>query len=211
MTHYTITTSSIPKSDGTQQDYIYHEFLSSNALLIIVADGMGAYTTGEIAAQLSVTTIAQTIKSHWQSGSAIEELFQLAFIQADYVIKQEVALCKKRLGAAVTAALIVDNMLHVAWLGDVRCYIHSMDGIYHMNEDHKLPNSNSLFRALNGRGFEKRVPVLSIPIDECKQILLCTDGYYNQVNHDVLFEAITTNDFASDGHDDCSYVAVRLK
>lgn len=210
MRHFTITTSCTPKFDGTQQDCIYHATLSPHSLLVIVADGMGVYTSGEVAGQLSVTTIAQAIQNRWCSGVVIEDLLQTAFIEADDAIKQEIALHKKRLGAAATVALFDDNKLYVAWLGDVRCYIQSADGTYHVNEDHKLLGTNSLYRALNGRGFEKETPVLSIPIDDCTHVLLCTDGFYNQLENDTLFKAVETNDFVSDGHDDCSYVAIRL-
>ena len=46
----------------TNEDYIKSESLSNNVSLHIIADGMGGYQYGEVAAQVATETIFQFIR-----------------------------------------------------------------------------------------------------------------------------------------------------
>lgn len=108
------------------------EFPSDRAIqargLYILCDGMGGHAGGEVASHLAVKTLQQYFQAHWQSEqlpseSSIREAVQLAN-QAIYDLNQQEARSGVgRMGTTLVMALIQNNKVAVAHVGDSRLYL----------------------------------------------------------------------------------------
>ncbi|SHE50996.1 protein phosphatase [Desulfofundulus australicus DSM 11792] len=163
--------------------------------LFAVADGMGGHQAGEIASRTAINELVRFLKAHYpfprDPGSlllqGIQEanrlVYQLSFSNPGY----------RGMGTTLTAALVKNEYLYLAHVGDSRVYLLRKGKMHQLTEDHSLvgelvrlggiseeqarnhPRRNILTRAL---GIEPRVEVdgARVKIQKGDKIILCTDG-----------------------------------
>jgi PPM family protein phosphatase len=190
--------------------------------LYVVADGAGGHNAGEVASAIATRSVASYFESTrpaykgkpdidefglWTCARRLGAAVQMA--NRD-VIEIAASSNKRRgMGTTIVAAAISprSNVIHVAHVGDSRCYRMRHGHIEQMTQDHSLitdalelrPDiddatlarlpANVITRAL---GMEKvvRVPVRTYGIVNGDRYLLCTDGLSNMVGPAGLSEAI---------------------
>ena len=109
-----------------------------------VADGVGGNLFGEICSVLGLNSVMSHCTSiltqeDWNSGRIDPAvLLRDALEVANRAILARVAACPKMHGMATTAvvALLMDDALHVASLGDSRCYVCGPEKIRRVTRDH---------------------------------------------------------------------------
>lgn len=120
--------------------------------LLVVADGMGGHQAGEIASQMAVTTIYETLRhlverhapdgspnGHWPSQLEMEAKLCLAVQQANHAIYRYGARHLRDagdLGSTVTCALIYQQLALIANVGDTRAYHLRGGAIRQITSDH---------------------------------------------------------------------------
>lgn len=133
--------------------------------LLVVADGMGGHQAGEIASQLAVETIRNTLswmleqdddetttpmplpaideKAEEQSDAAytahLEKRLELAIEEANKVIytyAQENPVEAGNLGCTVTCAIVYGNVAIIANVGDSRTYLYRQGLLSQVTDDH---------------------------------------------------------------------------
>lgn len=116
-------------------------YLSDHGHFWIVADGMGGEAAGEIASQIAVETIANSLLTQ-QMGTrtrgGISYQLERAFALAQRGVLAYAASnpdCKG-MGSAVLAAVIDNGDLHLCHAGDVRCYLCVRHALTLITEDH---------------------------------------------------------------------------
>jgi PPM family protein phosphatase len=161
--------------------------------LYIVADGVGGASEGELASRYAAEQILREYYSHPEIGEPTLRLRQ-AFWQANQDIYAYAESKLTDMATTVVAALIIENQLIVANIGDSRAYLfhdgravqittdHTVsgqmyrDGLLTEEEAFHFKGKNKLDRAL-GVDEEVRVdflePITLLPGD---RILLCSDG-----------------------------------
>ena len=114
-------------------------FLMNQALgLFVISDGMGGYQAGEIASEIASRTIIETFESI--QGFTFERDIHLLLESANEAILNYVKQhpdCRG-MGTTVVIAYIQGHTLHVANVGDSRCYGILKDGIRQLTQDHSL-------------------------------------------------------------------------
>lgn len=108
-------------------------------LLAVLADGVGGHRGGEIAAEICV----QTIADHISACSSLEDppqLLRSAFISANRSVLTQSASNAALQGMATTCvcALIIENQLFLANLGDSRAYLYRPNNLIQLTHDHTL-------------------------------------------------------------------------
>ncbi|MEB3101236.1 Stp1/IreP family PP2C-type Ser/Thr phosphatase [Ferviditalea candida] len=165
--------------------------------LAIVADGMGGHQAGDIASQIAIDTVKRELQNI-EPGMSPEECGQRI---ADAVRKAnrevfEIASSQEQyqgMGTTIVVALVSDELIIIAHIGDSRAYKLDDEFMIQLTEDHSLvnelvksgqispeeanshPRRNVLTRAL---GTDEQVEV-DLCIDAWKQedvLLLCSDG-----------------------------------
>jgi protein phosphatase len=109
---------------------------STPAVMAVVSDGVGGHRAGEVAAEIVVQTIQQTIARNngLQPLQALREAIQQAS-QAVYA-QAQAENSQRGMAATCACALVIENRLFVAWVGDSRIYLVSGDSIRQLTTDH---------------------------------------------------------------------------
>lgn len=180
---------------------------SKDALLIVVADGMGGHRHGEVAAQLAVKSLTDGFQN-----LAVPTLSNPAKFLEEHILQVHDAIDSLTLGndladsprTTVVAAILQDNKLYAAHVGDSRLYHFRNGQLIFRTEDHSIvqmlyrkgqlrfedmANHPDLHKIYNCLGGEKMPDItLSSPRDliDGDVVFVCTDGVWTAVNdHDI--------------------------
>lgn len=183
-------------------------FCDNRLGLFIVADGIGGRQDGEIASSLAVKVTAQRVEQNDSEESTPLEVLREAFYEVNHLLYNA---GKKQgsggMGTTMTAALVFDEKIYLAHVGDSRAYYIDAQGMHRLTEDHSLvgellkdgsiteqeaqhhPQKNILIRSL---GQEVLVTVDEREINWHKgdYLLLCTDGLSNMLEEEELYNII---------------------
>ncbi|OIQ96908.1 serine/threonine phosphatase stp [mine drainage metagenome] len=200
------------------QDRLAYSY-SKDALLLVVADGMGGHRHGEIAAQLAVTTMTEAFQRLAVPTLASPAKFLTEHIQQIHDSIDQYAQENEMLEAprtTIVAAVVQRGMLYCAHVGDSRLY-HYRDGhLLFRTEDH------SVVQSLYNRGMISKDDMTTHPyrhkVSNClggdvapkidladrqelvegDTILLCTDGVWGAVADNEI-KHILNNPSIADG------------
>lgn len=197
---------------GLRRDSNQDSFLINQELgLYIVADGMGGHSGGEVASQLAVQTVEQTVREYKGRGLAPRELIQKAYEEASHRIYDKAARESQLAGMGTTMVLCMStgNSLYFGNVGDSRAYLFRRPHLWQVTEDHSLVNEqlraglirSDQVRQFIGRnvitrsvGYERDVyaDVLERPLQKGDVFLLCSDGLSGMIVDEVISETLTS-------------------
>jgi protein phosphatase len=105
-------------------------------LFAVLSDGIGGHRAGEVAAELAVNHMMQTV-AH-SDGRHIKQTIQEAIQEASEAISAHSAANQnlKGMGATCATAWIVGDKLHTAYVGDSRIYLMRGGRIQQLSVDH---------------------------------------------------------------------------
>ena len=207
--HYSIALHSEKGTRQTNQDRVaYSE--NKNGIFMVVADGLGGYTGGELAAQ---TVVDSLIRSFDELGdSKVDDPAAFIVLSMNYahslIIREARArgLNPSEPRTTCVACLVQDGYAYWGHVGDSRLYLFN-DGellartIDHSTTDHMHQNgavdeqvqrlsSGQLFRCLGGN----RRPVVTLGpethLGTGDTILLCTDGVWRAFKERKLAKVV---------------------
>lgn len=205
MKAYALTNVGVQRN--TNQDFVYvsEEKIGNLPNILIVADGMGGHKAGEVASELAVNAVLESIRSNKKKDKIT--IIEQAISEANEKVLQVAASDEKckGMGTTIVVATVVENILYVANVGDSRLYLIG-DDIKQITRDHSLvqemvsigeldkesakthSRKNVITRAV---GVEKKLMAdfFEVEVQEKTKILLCSDGLSNMVDDDEL-EAI---------------------
>jgi protein phosphatase len=190
--------------------------------LLVLADGMGGYNAGEVASGIAVKTIVNLVRESVEREdlripdqatgmSRASIILRDAIHRANKIIYQTARAqpqCEG-MGTTVVSALMFDNKIAVAHVGDSRMYRlrndkfeqvtmdHSLlqelvdRGFYSPEEAQRAANKNYVTRAL---GVEPTVEVeiQEVPTQKGDFYVLCSDGLSDMVEDDDIHLTIST-------------------
>lgn len=200
----TFSITDIGMCRSMNQDYCYTSELPVGHLpnLFIVADGMGGHNAGDYASRYTVETIVKTACDSCCSRPAavLEEAIKQA--NEGLIKKAEQDSSMWGMGTTVVTAVLCENRLHVANVGDSRLYIVNEE-ILQVTRDHSYveemvrrgqlnreaarlhPNKNIITRAV-GAAKEIQIDFFEMDIGPEDEILLCSDGLTNMVEDEEI-------------------------
>jgi serine/threonine protein phosphatase PrpC len=183
--------------------------------LYIVSDGMGGAEAGEVASTLTIQTIAHhvgnTLRDELMLETNAREGCLRAAIEAANTAIQGYAQSHPEsagLGATVVAALVQNQQLTLAWVGDSRGYVWEQGELRQLSHDHSLvarlveigqlspeearthEHRNVLLRSLGGKA-QVAVDVMTLPLRRGARMLLCSDGLTGHVEDEVLRDVLS--------------------
>lgn len=183
--------------------------------LYIVCDGMGGHDGGEVASAEAVLTLQQYFATHWQDQlmlpdeTSIREAV-LSANQAIYNLNQEqVRSGSGRMGTTLVMALVNNDQIAVAHVGDSRLYrLTQSKGLEQITVDHEVgqreiqrgidpemaysrPDAYQLTQALGPRPENFVQPDIQfLPIEEDSLFILASDGL---TDNDLLENHVSTH------------------
>lgn len=193
----------------TNQDYMYTSETPVGNLpnLFLVADGMGGHAAGDYASRFTVEQIVAYI-----SQSAEREpvkVIKEAIKKANSLLLQEAEQHpeKKGMGTTIVAAVVEEDRLYAANIGDSRLYVINQEGITQITRDHSLveemvrmgemdkeearehPDKNIITRAV-GVLPEVSVDFFEIKLSPEDMILMCSDGLSNMIADEEIRQIV---------------------
>lgn len=191
--------------------------------LFAVADGMGGHEAGEVASSIAVSTISQ-LAPHTanasQLGAAVEKANEAVISAA------EAGEGRVGMGTTCTAAIIVDNQLAIAHVGDSRAYLLHNGTLIRITHDHSFveelvekgeitadearnhPNRSIITRAL-GSDRNMYADHFSLTVEEGDRILLCTDGLSSMLTDALIEDIMVSSPHPKECVDDLIEAALR--
>ena len=207
---FTIYQESRPGKRPSNQDRIAYCY-SRDALLLVIADGMGGHLHGEVAAQIAVQYITQTFQREAQPIVQDPVLF-LSHVMTnahhailDYAFDKHLPEAPR---TTTVVCLIQNGLAHWAHAGDSRLYLMRNGEVAAQTRDHsrvqlmmdqglidadgaaKHPGRNRIYSCLGGNHspqieFSRPTPLYSGDV-----IVLCTDGVWGPLGTEELVKRL---------------------
>lgn len=203
-----VAVTDIGKRRKMNQDYVFASEVPVGPLpnLFLVADGMGGHNAGDFASKCTVESVVECLAS--EENGSIVAMLRRAIEKANQLIhtagSKEESLYG--MGTTLVAAVIQDNMLSVANVGDSRLYVIG-ESIRQITRDHSLvqemvrlggldpekarnhPDKNVITRAI-GVDDTVEADFFQIELSEKERILLCSDGLSNMLKDEEILEIV---------------------
>lgn len=164
----------------------------------IVADGIGGYDCGEIASKIVCESYIHGLVNNLSIDEVTKEVSRN--IQTE---------CRNlgvsKMGSTVAAVVLNGLQASIFWAGDSRVYVFRDKHLLYQTEDHSLLNELSRIRELSFDEKKRYKHIITRSImgnaddkvdhdnlELCfgDEILICTDGMYNEYPIDYLIESI---------------------
>src|SRR5215472_9581905 len=191
------------------------ELLAARGRLVVVADGMGGHSAGEVASRMAVDVISRV---YYERGGDAASALKTSFLEANREIHQSSTEVQGRsgMGTTCTALVLRNGTALAAHVGDSRLYLIRSGQIYLMTEDHSAvmemvrrglltreearhhPDKNVILRAL---GSHPEIEISTwdepFPTRAGDRFLLCSDGLYDLVEDKEIMEVVLASDSRS--------------
>ncbi|HZT60047.1 MAG TPA: Stp1/IreP family PP2C-type Ser/Thr phosphatase [Pyrinomonadaceae bacterium] len=190
--------------------------LKNRGALLIVADGMGGHSAGEVASGMAVELIPDIYySSKGEPHRALKEAVEETNRRIHAAAAEDSA--KHGMGTTCTALCLLDGQAFAAHVGDSRLYMLREGKVYQLTEDHSAvmemvklgiitkeearhhEDKNVILRAL-GTSPEVEVAALdpfSIRVGD--KYLLCSDGLYDLVSDEEIGRELSGDDLNEAG------------
>ena len=186
-------------------------WLGSQGTLFAVCDGMGGAAAGEVASQMAVDTIYQTMESHGTPSKSedVADWLEKGVEEASRRIFKTARedRSKRGMGTTLTAAILVDQRLYIAQVGDSRAYIIRTGKLVQVSKDQSLVSQlidaghltkeeaanfehhNIILQAL---GTSELLQVDMTYVDLCAddKLILCSDGLHGMISDDQILQVV---------------------
>ena len=215
--------------DLSQQDWSQNETptyipLNKYGSILVVADGMGGANAGEVASAIAT----KTIRNHFSKDN-LEKLFSekdadipgflnACIKEADGAINQRIETDPDTAGMGTTIVVcwIFDQVAHIAWCGDSRCYVYNDNrGLIQLTRDHSYvqelvdmgqlnpenmhthPYANIITHCLGDSGNAAQPECHVYNMNDGDIILLCSDGLTTMCRDPEIEQIIKEHDPAT--------------
>lgn len=209
---FTIYQESRPGKRPTNEDRIAYSY-SRDALLMVVADGMGGHLHGEVAAQIAVQYITEAFQREARPQLKDPFLFLSgALNNAHHAILDYAAdrFLPEAPRTTCVACIVQDSIAYWAHAGDSRLYALRGGRILAQTRDHSRvqrmvedglisaeaathhPARNRVFSCLGGTSpphidFSRKTPLMTGDV-----IALCSDGFWGPLGNDMVARAMSS-------------------
>lgn len=188
---------------------------SRDALLLVVADGMGGHLHGEVAAQIAVQLITGAFQR--EAAPRLDDPFH--FLSASLASAHRAILdystergIEEHEGPRTTcvACIVQDNIAYWVHAGDSRLYVIREGRLLAQTRDHsrvqmlldegtiteeeaaRHPDRNRIFSCLGGAQPPQIDFSRKTPLHEGDIVLLCTDGFWSPLGNDRLVQGLSS-------------------
>ena len=181
--------------------------IAAKGVLYGVADGMGGTAGGQVASQLAVQTLTRVY--YGDTSTEVTRSLRHAVEEANRVVHQragrEAALAG--MGTTLTAAVVQDNKLTIAHVGDSRAYLVRAGQIQQLTAAHTVVEDlvqhgvitpqealthekrHVLTRAL-GPDPQVEVDIVSETLQPGDRLVMCSDGLSNKVKQAEIRQVV---------------------
>lgn len=195
------------------QDRVAKFTAPDGTLLVVVADGIGGSRSGDVAAQITVDHLGRQFQAASPNSSleAIRWFAREVQLINDEILQKSTENPKYQgMGTTLVAAIIFDQAMVVANIGDSRGYVLHDNLLTQVTIDHSLvnelvkhgditeeearnyPQNNIITRAI-GVSADARIEVNRFDLGADDQILLCSDGLSKMITREQMMGVLESD------------------
>ncbi|WP_270529644.1 Stp1/IreP family PP2C-type Ser/Thr phosphatase [Limosilactobacillus vaginalis] len=195
------------------QDRVAKFTAPDGTLLVVVADGIGGSRSGDVAAQITVDHLGRQFQAASPNSSleAIRWFAREVQLINDEILQKSTENPKYQgMGTTLVAAIIFDQAMVVANIGDSRGYVLHDNLLTQVTIDHSLvnelvkhgditeeearnyPQNNIITRAI-GVSVDARIEVNRFDLGAGDQILLCSDGLSKMITREQMMGVLESD------------------
>ncbi|MBK7422859.1 MAG: serine/threonine-protein phosphatase [Propionivibrio sp.] len=210
---FTIYQESRPGKRANNEDRLAHCY-SRDALLMVVADGMGGHYYGEVAAQIAVQVLIESFQREATPGISDPFLFlQKSMNNAHRAIIDftDAHNLKDSPRTTCVACIVQHNIAYWAHAGDSRLYLmrdgkvltHTRDhsrvqllkdqGVINAAQAAVHPERNKVYSCLGGRLTPEIEFSRKTPLEAGDVLALCTDGLWGVLPGEMMAVALKSD------------------
>lgn len=172
------------------------EMPEQNMNMMIVCDGMGGHSMGDVAAE----TVCNAICEFWgnchdvpNSETKVTEACKAA---SDALYARSRVVRPIEMGTTMVMASVEGNIATIAHCGDSRCYLLRDGAVIYQTQDHADPHwgSEVVTRCFFSMNPDVAVPeVARFEVQPGDRIFLCSDGVYKAMAPQILTARLQDN------------------
>ncbi|KAA6331535.1 putative protein phosphatase 2C-type [termite gut metagenome] len=182
----------------TNEDYYINIQFDENTSLHIVADGMGGYSHGDIAAYIATESIVDYFSSRYQETDVERVIWESLKIANGQILQKQKTL-QTKLGTTIAGIFIREHIAYAFWLGDVQIYHFRNEELLFLSESHSLINEMRKNEILLNKDIEryrhivtqslsgselKTISITQLELHPSDIICICSDGFYKEYDID---------------------------
>lgn len=174
------------------EDYLLHQDLGDGRFICLIADGMGGYSNGDIAARLVAENILALVSSQKHVD---QNLLQIGINKANLALRQLSSRTGEKSGATLGGIYIEGEKVICFWVGDVRIIYFKNKQTSFESKSHTLANEliqrgllidpeliasnrHIVTRSIMGDSVNPIAEFHLITLEKGNdQILICSDGF----------------------------------
>ncbi len=207
---------------ANNQDGFFAGFINNDSALLAVCDGMGGANGGETASTMCLEVFTKALTNQLEEGVSQTDAIKNALWQANNAVYNAAQNNESLsgMGTTLVAALVQEDCVYFASVGDSRIYIGKEASLCQMTHDHSYvqtlvdngqitseqakthPNRNIITKAV-GTSEEVEADMFVMQRGELDTILLCSDGLCGYVDEDKFKSVICSNGFVQDKVREC--------
>ncbi len=195
MSKQNIQTSGLTLAKGTQLkgDDFFEVKVMENITVAVVCDGVGSALQGAHAAQHTTNFLVNSLKNRPKSWTMeksikhfIENINRVLYLESMTEYERE------ELVTTLTLVVIEGDRLYGANVGDSRIYLHRDGELTQLSSDHTMDEEGMENVLTSAMGMEETVSPYYFEnnLQAGDQILLCSDGLYNELPEEELISDI---------------------
>lgn len=192
---------------SANEDSIFFAVDNESSLMVaVVADGMGGHAGGAVASSMATSVFRDSWAA--RSDKLLDHQWLLENIShANELIWQRAVADPglAQMGTTIVAVLVHERVLHIAHVGDSRCYRLKDNSLDQLTSDHSVvqdmvnkglmtreeaersPIKNYLTRSV-GTAPEIEIDIKSFTVLEGEKLLICSDGLTNMLSDSEIME-----------------------
>ena len=195
------------------QDRVAKFTAPDGTLLVVVTDGIGGSRSGDVAAQITVDHLGRQFQAASPNSSleAIRWFAREVQLINDEILQKSTENPKYQgMGTTLVAAIIFDQAMVVANIGDSRGYVLHDNLLTQVTIDHSLvnelvkhgditeeearnyPQNNIITRAI-GVSADARIEVNRFDLGAGDKILLCSDGLSKMITREQMMGVLESD------------------
>lgn len=161
----------------------------NNNSLMVVCDGMGGHSMGDVAAETVCNAICEYWNSNTHTKDSESKVIEACKAASDALYKRSRVVRPIEMGTTMVIASIEGNTVTIAHCGDSRCYLLRDGEVVYQTQDHADPHWGSevvtrCFFSMNPEVAEPEVACFEVQPGD--RIFLCSDGVYKAMAPQIL-------------------------
>ncbi len=207
---YTVYEGSRKGGRPANEDRVGYAY-TSGALVMVLADGMGGHSRGDLAAEILVREVLRMFRDQARPDITNCQEFLLDAIYDAHAAINEHALQQRMKDPPRTTCIVCIVQSGQAWwahVGDSRLYHFGIDRLYRRTVDHSAvqqlvdngllteeemnfhPDRNKLLNGLGGYILPNIELSQAVSLTQGDVLLLCSDGFWSHVNANDMLSSL---------------------